>query len=610
MSSLFSQSRFMKFYYDMSIRTKLTLSYIFVVFLPVLLVGILLTYNLRASALENATNVAKGNVDRVVKRMEDMLKEPSEIYMRFASSSQLENILTENYSNNWDVINNYYNYDQFDELKNIYTDAEDMRIYVTNNSLIDNWKFMKVDDEIRNTSWYKDAVRMNGKIMWKFMEFPGTLNYKPGLCFINALKTISGKNLGILVVKLKTSEFEKILSQESFDAMLTDEKGNILASRESKRIGKNLTQMGISISKLTQDGISDVIFNGNRSKMISSTFNADSTSQKFNAISIFALNDIMGKAKNISYLGFGIIIGSLVLSLGLILIFSRAMGKRIGIVGRDMHRVALGDFDFVSDIHGNDEIGRLSSDMNKMVLGIKKLVHEVYETNLQKNILEVKQKEIKLKMLASQINPHFLFNALEAVRMEAVSNKQLEIARIVKLLGKIMRSILKISGERIPLSQELDLVCSYLEIQKFRYSDKLNYRIGFANDSILQQLVLPLIIQPVVENAVIHGIERKEDPGTIFIDFIESAGKILIRVSDDGVGIDSGALDLLLESLSAEYDKGEDRGIGLRNINQRIKLFYGDEYGIAVRSRNGSGTEVDVTIPLEVSGYAEGTNCR
>jgi two-component system sensor histidine kinase YesM len=223
------------------------------------------------------------------------------------------------------------------------------------------------------------------------------------------------------------------------------------------------------------------------------------------------------------------------------------------------------------------------------------LVHEVYEVNLQKNQLAMRQKEIKLKMLASQINPHFLFNSLEAIRMRVYCNGDNETAEVIMLLGKIMRKILEIGNDSILFVDEIDLVKSYLEIHKFRFTNRFNYKIDY-DCKLANYKMLPFIIQPVIENAVIHGLKLVEEGGIISLTAKKNDGITTIIVEDNGGGINEERLIYVLNSLNEAEESGQR--IGLRNVYQRIKLFYG-EAGMNINSEPGKGTRVEITLPGE-----------
>ena len=292
----------------------------------------------------------------------------------------------------------------------------------------------------------------------------------------------------------------------------------------------------------------------------------------------------------------GIMTDRLLIAFVLILIFSNALSKRLKILSNDMHKVAMGNFEVSTKVTGEDEIGQLSNDLNVMTDSLRELVEEIYITNAQKDQLAIQQKEIKLEMLASQINPHFLFNTLETIRMKAHCLGQDELADVVKLLGRIMRRNLEIGNEMITVESEIDFVTSYLGIQKFRYGDKISYEILYESEDIKKVKILPLIIQPLVENAIVHGLELKEGKGNVSVRLFRKNFYLVISVTDDGVGMTDEKLQEVLDSLN---DRDLEKVLVCENVHNRLKLFYGETYGLRIFSNKKSGTTIDIIMPGE-----------
>jgi two-component system sensor histidine kinase YesM len=312
-------------------------------------------------------------------------------------------------------------------------------------------------------------------------------------------------------------------------------------------------------------------------------------------ISTFPDEQILNQSNRIYLMGFSIIGIALILSAITVLFVSSILTKRINVISNDMHQVAAGDFNYYPSIAGADEAGKLAQDLYTMVNSVKNLFSEKTEAIQQRNFLLVKQKEIKYKMLISQINPHFLFNTLEAIRMEASYGGNQEIANVVKLLGRLMRRSLNSSAEKISLDEELDIVRSYLDIQKFRYRERINYKIMFS-DHLKNIKIIPFIVQPIVENAIIHGLEQKAGHGFIHINASVVSGVLAIQVDDDGMGMDEESLKVLQNQIERGEEQ-ESSHIGLINIQQRIRLTYGEAYGLQITSRSGSGTTVIIQLP-------------
>jgi two-component system sensor histidine kinase YesM len=278
--------------------------------------------------------------------------------------------------------------------------------------------------------------------------------------------------------------------------------------------------------------------------------------------------------------------------------FSKTISERVDILRKEMHRVVNGDFYIVSRIEGTDEIGQLYQDLKTMIKSIKQLIEEVYIEKIQKEQLRANQREVEFKMLANQINPHFLYNTLETIRMKAFCNGDKEIADIVKKLGKIMRRNLEVSGKIVSLQSELELIENYLQIQSVRFEGMVKYEL-IIEESVRKDeyKILPLLLQPIVENAFVHGLEEKKEKGTIKIDILEKDDFLIIKVNDDGVGIPTQKLEIINEKLLS-FEETNGKSIGMINVNQRIKIHYGRQYGLSIESEFGKGTTVTLLLPI------------
>ena len=226
---------------------------------------------------------------------------------------------------------------------------------------------------------------------------------------------------------------------------------------------------------------------------------------------------------------------------------------------------------------------------------IMQIVNEVYVQKLQKEQLLFRQKEMQFKILSGQINPHFLYNTLETIRMMAIGKKENEIASAVKMLSHLLRQSLSSNEKNILLEKELELVRNYLAIQKLRFANRIDYSINMEPE-LGNCSILPFLIQPLVENSIIHGLETKLEGGCIRIN-VESKDKTLrINVSDNGIGMKPEALEKLRDDLSGG-EEFSDGHIGLFNINKRIKLYYGPDFGLSISTNVQNGIDVCMVIP-------------
>ncbi len=259
-----------------------------------------------------------------------------------------------------------------------------------------------------------------------------------------------------------------------------------------------------------------------------------------------------------------------------------------------MHKVTSGNFVLNEEIRGTDEIFELYHDLKKMVDSMQTLMNDAYKSKIQSESFKLNQVEAEFKALASQINPHFLYNTLETIRMKAYCNDDKETADLVKKLGKFMRRCLEVKDGMVTLESELEFTKSYLELQAARFGDRVSYSIYCEVDRNYK--ILPLIIQPIVENAFVHGIEGEKANGKIDIKVFYRSGQVIIEVSDNGQGIPADKLRELLAKLE-KNDTSSGKSIGLTNVNKRIKMYHGEQYGLTVETTLGHGTTIRTTLP-------------
>ncbi len=220
---------------------------------------------------------------------------------------------------------------------------------------------------------------------------------------------------------------------------------------------------------------------------------------------------------------------------------------------------------------------------------------------------ELLARKTQFSVLQNQIHPHFLYNTLESIRGQALCSGMTEIADMTEALSHFFRYNISQRGDFVTVSQELDNIHDYFKIQKYRFGDKINLVVQ-TEDVPIDKLYMPkLTLQPIVENSIIHGFEEKIDPGTIIIRLVLTEKNVRIVVKDDGIGMSSATLRNLCIRLNAEEDLNEmleengkpsgSKSLALKNVNQRIKMFFGEGYGLYISSIMNAGTAVDIVFP-------------
>lgn len=282
----------------------------------------------------------------------------------------------------------------------------------------------------------------------------------------------------------------------------------------------------------------------------------------------------------------------IVLALIISIILSFALTKPLTQMIQLMKRVQNGDLEVKFQVIRRDEIGLLGHQFNRMLARIRQLIQDIYR-------IEEQKKEAELHALQSQINPHFIYNTLESIRMTAELNDDIEAADMISILGKLLRySTSELSG-RTTMKQELLYVRNYVELLGCRYPGRFVLQIDVPAE-LEDYSLIKLVFQPIIENAAYHGLDDSKPKMHLSIKCEITEQKLLFHIRDDGCGMDKATLYKLNESLKHETPpkKSINGGIGMKNVHRRVQLNYGSAYGIEVFSEPGVGTDVILSLPL------------
>ena len=312
-----------------------------------------------------------------------------------------------------------------------------------------------------------------------------------------------------------------------------------------------------------------------------------STDYKFILIGGLNIDLIAGNLSIVSYL----LAATALIAIGICITVSFIVSRHINLplqkIVYAMQLMESGDFDQRAEIIDNDEFGYLASQFNGMCRKIKELFQKDHEKQELLRIAEMKN-------LHSQINPHFLYNTLDSIKWLAKMNHEQEIYTMVKNLGFMLKNSMHLSREFVTIRESLNTLEAYIGIQQIRFADKFVVDTEI-EEAIMDHRIPTLILQPLVENAMIHGLEPKPGKGTLMIRGFVKQGRLIFQIQDDGIGMEETELAALIASLN---DRDGTEHIGLKNVNQRIKLYYGDAYGVSVESMPGRGSSFTLTLPF------------
>lgn len=286
----------------------------------------------------------------------------------------------------------------------------------------------------------------------------------------------------------------------------------------------------------------------------------------------------------------------------LIMLLSRSVASRLQLLSAQMRKVEHEDFrPLAVDEPGEDEIGRLITDYNIMARKIETLINDRYKSELERQQLIVARQQAELDSLQSQVNPHYLFNVLESVRMKSHIRGEHDTAQVVKRISRSIRRLTAWDDDMIPLREELAFTNEYIEIQQYRFGERLGFQMR-SNHGADEILIPKLTVQGLVENACVHGIEPKASGGTVRVAVTHAAGVLTIEVRDDGVGCDERAVHTQIANSTSRH-------IGIANISRRLRLHFGERARLCFRSRMGAGTTVRVVVE-RIDGIAPSAHRR
>ena len=298
------------------------------------------------------------------------------------------------------------------------------------------------------------------------------------------------------------------------------------------------------------------------------------------------LSDHAEKTRNISLL---LGMGALILFIPLIVFIVNAMTRKLQKLSNHMEKMGDANFNVLVDIDGYDEISSLSGKFNAMVIKIKDLIDEEYKTKLN-------EKNARMKALEAQLNPHFLYNSLQAISTKAMISGAQEVQDMVEALAYALRYTIK-AGNLVTIRQEMEHVGHYLVLQKARFGDKLNVEVKL-EDEIYKVQIPKLAIQTLVENAIKHGLEQSLDGIKITIGALSTAKKSIIVIKDNGPGLSPEKLCEIEVALdSGDWMMESTQSMGLVNLNSRLKLLIGTSAHLRIKGTVGQGTEVHLIVP-------------
>ena len=412
----------------------------------------------------------------------------------------------------------------------------------------------------------------------------------------------NGKTFGLLLLNItenKISDTYTSMGPEGITSnFILDEQGMIISSQNPEDVLKQLENEKLKNLILGKESFSEIERIGWKRTLVTSITMGKEGWRFVSVIPVRGLTSDIDKTRIVVIL---LVLMCFLMAIVAASLLSRVIVKPLtGLTGK-MDEIKDGNLEVVCEVGSRDEIGKLASGFNLMVMRIKEL--------LNKSMQEQKKlREYELALIQAQIKPHFLYNSLELIYTLCGMVGAKEAQTATKSLADFYRIALSKGQEVISLEEEMKNVKDYLNIQRYRYCDVFDYEIQIPEE-IKNCKILKLTLQPLIENSIYHGLKTKGSYGRIEVKGYLEGQSVHVIVSDDGVGMSRERIAEILDDRHAEKLK---ESFGLRSVDERLRLFFGEQYGLKIESEPGRGTVINITIPYREEGrsYAEDNGCR
>ncbi|PAE41456.1 sensor histidine kinase [Bacillus sp. 7884-1] len=581
---------------NQSLMMKLCIFSSFLVIIPLLSVGII-SYNRSSVELENELRQHSAQViDQVESHIEYYLQDFEITSLKIINSPELSSLFKKEKSNH--VVESARN-----TLRNAAysrADISNITVLVDDDIVIDTLGLRNYypSTNIKEEYWYS-SVPLNGMTMLVTRTLKLKNKEQPVISLVRRLYNPDTlMPVGMLIIDINFRRIEEISNKVTVSRngyfFILDAKGHYVYHPDYSKLGKEVEFR--QLSQLQNNESSTQILKNDRKDFVTYTYSPNIGWSFFTAV---PYKDLTGGIIQIGRTIVLTIIISLMIAYTVGFGFATSLIRPIRRLQKFMKEVEIGNLSGRVPVEAKDEIGQLSAGFNNTVEKLSNLLEEVYVSKLKETEMSLKQKEIEIKMLQSQMNPHFLYNSLETIRGMALEEGQENIATMSFSLAMLLRYNLKNDSSTVSLGEEIKFCQTYLQIQKFRFEDRFEYEINIPPWAIEQEVV-KFSLQPIVENCFVHAYEQSFQKFKITISVVShSESSFAIRIEDTGAGIPNYKLDELTRKLEQKTTNSDGKHIGLLNVHQRIHYVFGAEYGLAIRSQLESGTVVEMQLPMK-----------
>lgn len=581
-----------KVFQYLNIRTSILISFSILIMTTLLVISFISFRYTENTVRNNSVDYTTKIIEQINNDIDSYIVSMDNISTLVSKDFEVQEYLFDNKSNK--------NYDLYKQrILKLFKTVRETREDICNIAIIDKKDKYIINDgrdepseyvSIQNTVWYKNSILKRGETYISSSHVQNVIkdDYR---WVITLCRTLINPNTneqeGAFFIDLNYNAISDLCEKNALGkkgyVFIIDEKGEIIYHPKQQLIYSGLIKENIEkiINNENNYFVADV-----RGDSCVYTF-SKSEKTKWTVVGVAYMDELIKNNNEIIQVYAVVLCIILGLAIIISIRISKEITKPLEKLKNSMREVEKGDFENVNIvISGENEISSLSNSFKIMISEIKKL--------MEQNINEQKQKrKSEIKALQAQINPHFLYNTLDSIIWMAECNKTKEVVIMTSSLAKLLRESISNEEEVTTINREINHIENYLTIQKMRYKDKLEFIID-VEESIYNVKIIKLILQPIVENAIYHGVKYKEGKSLILISGFNCGNDIEIIVKDTGIGMDKDQLDHIFDRCKKSE---KNTGVGIYNVQMRLQLAYGEKYGLTYESKKLEGTTVKIRIP-------------
>lgn len=581
------------------LKKRLIRSYLVVITIPIAILATLITGLFAYFMINNTIHVAQRSNEQILKNIDNSFNSLVLLSSYTALDPNIIGVLQKNYKSygtkaQWEQIHDATTLNSDLYIHIFYMNGSISSVclipentsYIYNAMLGDRYQMY----DYKSTWWYKRIIKANGRVVviGKHIDYMNTLKASSitvGRCIVDPM---NNKLLGVVLINVYESKITELwkdinITPHSF-TVATDENNQVIHQQNSVASDTDIQRISRDLTQKKHTGSIYYTWLSHKAFLV---IRSEQGQYQWHTVSVIPVVELFS---SVAAILLAIVFSGFLMAIILILVsakIAKNITQPIDCLKDTIETIEQGDLT-IQAVEGEDEIGILAKSVNQMTSTIRELISQIHREEKEKRNAE-------LLALQSQINPHFLYNTLNSIKMMAKIQGASGITNTLESLIAFLVFCTKNREELITLSEEAQIAQSYVDIMNLRYLNKITYRCdipeAFANCQTIR-----FLLQPMIENAFLHGYASSTN-GMISVSAFQQEGFLILRVADNGMGIESERIPAILDG-SLEAEKNRTTSIGLYNINQRIKMMLGKEYGIHIRSRLGFYTVIDTKLPF------------